>query len=227
MIDERLKTVASFVKKGSAVCDVGTDHGYLPCFLVKNNITSNVLATDINIKPLQAASKHIKDDGLEKVVLVRLSDGLQQVTHKEVDTIVIAGMGGDLIYKILTDVSWTKSKDLDFILQPMTHVEVLREKLYSSGFYIKKETPVIDLEHYYTVMSVGYSGINEEISDVFYYAGCIFDYNDAVSIQYCKHIYKRLTRILKGQEKGNVITQNTQKIKKVVQCLEEKLHGND
>ena len=102
-LSKRLTAVASLVTEGASVADIGTDHGYIPIYLVKQQIAEKAIALDINRGPLERARLHITGHGLKDRIETRLSDGLANVVPGEVDTMVAAGMGGALIIKILKE----------------------------------------------------------------------------------------------------------------------------
>ena len=102
-LSKRLYAVAGLVTEGASVADIGTDHGYVPIYLVKNKIASKVIAMDINKGPLERARMHIIGHGLKGQIETRLSDGLKMVNPGEVDAMIAAGMGGALVIKILED----------------------------------------------------------------------------------------------------------------------------
>ena len=95
-LSKRLKAVASLVKKGASVADVGTDHGYIPVYLIENDIVSSAIAMDINEKPLASCQALVKSKGLENKIQTRLSNGLENLKRGECDTVIIAGMGPNL-----------------------------------------------------------------------------------------------------------------------------------
>ena len=132
-INARLRTVADFVCGGALVVDVGCDHAILPIELVRKNKVGRVIACDIGEGPLASANRNIKRAGLEEVIETRLSDGLNKILPDEVDHIVIAGMGGDLIARIIGNAEWTRDKKYRFILQPMTSADDLRVWLCQNG----------------------------------------------------------------------------------------------
>src|SRR5690606_28479720 len=101
-LSKRLETVASFVPTGAIVADIGSDHAYLPCYLVHQNIVNKAVAGEVVKGPYESALRQVKLEGLEDKVIVRLADGLQAIEdNDQVDTITIAGMGGPLIVSIL------------------------------------------------------------------------------------------------------------------------------
>lgn len=154
----RLSLCADFVREGSRLADIGTDHGYLPIELCLSGKIPSALACDINPLPLRSAEENIARFGLSKKIQTRLSDGLGEVAADEVDDVVIAGMGGELIRDILTAAPWVKDEEKRLVLQPMTHHEDLVEWLYENGFEITAQKAVLDEGKYYTVLSARYNG---------------------------------------------------------------------
>lgn len=145
------------VPDGARVCDVGTDHGYLAAALYKSGRVKSVIATDINEKPLAHARESLERLNAEGVSL-RLCDGLAAVEKGEVDTVIILGMGGEVIAGILDRADWLKNEDITLILQPMTSSWLLREYLYKNGFDIIKEPTLIEKGKVYSVMQVRFDG---------------------------------------------------------------------
>ena len=93
-LSKRLETVASFVPKGSNIADIGTDHGYVPIYLVREGQAEHAVAMDVRKGPLERARAHVEDAGLGSRIDVRLSDGLAGLETGEADCVVIAGLGG-------------------------------------------------------------------------------------------------------------------------------------
>ncbi len=166
----RLETIASLVPLGARVCDIGTDHGYLSIHLKKQNIVRSVIATDLNQKPLMTAQKNIAASGVSGVEL-RLGNGLSPILQNEVDTVIVAGMGGEVIADILRDCDWIKDNNLTLILQPTTSADYLRRFLCSKGFEIESETPVSENQKLYSVMVAKFSGNIKIYPEHFYYIG--------------------------------------------------------
>lgn len=149
---------AKMVREGSRLADIGTDHGYLPIALCRSGKTPSALACDINPIPLQSARDNIAKYNLSDKIETRLSNGLQKIHPDEVDDIVIAGMGGELIRDILAATPWVKDTEKHFVLQPMTRHEDLVKWLYESGFSIERQEAALDEGKYYTVIAVRYIG---------------------------------------------------------------------
>ncbi len=140
ILDDRLRTIASFVRRGSLVADVGCDHAYLSIWLVKNNIARRVIASDINEKPLYKAQKNIAAEGVSELITLRHCSGLSGIEQNNPDDIIIAGMGGEQIISILEEARFLRKEGKRLILQPMTRPERLRLALIRMGFTIKDES---------------------------------------------------------------------------------------
>ena len=135
-LSKRLYAVAGLVTEGASVADIGTDHGYVPIYLVKNNIASKVIAMDINRGPLERARMHIIGHGLKDQIETRLSDGLRMVNPGEVDGMIAAGMGGALVIKILEDSKEVVDSLAFAILQPQSEISKVRKYLHDNGLVI-------------------------------------------------------------------------------------------
>ena len=157
-LDSRLGQIASMVRPGARVADVGTDHGLLIAFLLSQGIAPEGIACDIRPKPLEKARTLLAQLGLESRSRCILCDGLREVSPQWVDDIVIAGMGGEMIAHIIEEAPWLRSAEKHLLLQPMTKVEFLRGFLAENGFETREEIPVASGEFVYSVLSVYYTG---------------------------------------------------------------------
>lgn len=219
----RLETIASLVPLGARVCDVGTDHGLLPIYLKQKGIAKSVIATDLNKKPLENARKNIEGSGVLGISL-RLCDGLSGVAPDEADTVIIAGMGGEVIVHILKNCEWIKSESLHLILQPTTSAEVLREFLTANGFEIISETPVSENKKLYSVMNAKFTNINHTYPEHFYFTGKIP--LNADGILYIKKQQKRLLECMNALENIENKRKEFEKYKSLCQQIENLLTEN-
>lgn len=147
----RLRAVAEMVAPGSVVADIGTDHAYLPAWLLLNGVAPYVIACDIGKKPLQNAAETVAVYHLAGKIDLRVSDGLQNVRPEEYGAVTICGMGGTLIAEILEKA--VLPADVQLVLQPMTHAEDVRAWLCRSGFVINREVCVADAGRVYCCMA--------------------------------------------------------------------------
>ena len=170
-LTKRLSLIASLVPENSNVCDVGTDHAYLPIMLIKSKKARRVIATDIRPLPLENARKNIALSGVVGIE-TRLCDGLSSVKKSEADTVIIAGIGGEVISGIIKRTGWLKlSPPVLLILQPTTSPEILRRYLCENGFEISDETAVEENGKVYSVIRAVYTGKIICCPDWFYYIG--------------------------------------------------------
>lgn len=153
-ISKRLLCCAKFVPKGARVADIGTDHGYLGIYLLQTAVSPHVIACDLRQGPLENARRNARAFDAGGEMEFRLSDGLEKIQPEEVECAVLAGMGGDLILRILSQCPWRKRDGLTFVLQPQSAGNVLRRWLCEDGFEILREEPVQDGSFLYTVMEV-------------------------------------------------------------------------
>lgn len=157
-LSKRLQTIADFVKKDAIVADIGTDHAHIPIYLIENKIISKAYACDINSGPLEKAKENIEYFWVKENIVLRLSNGLDKMSNDEVDTIIIAGMGGELIIDILERGRSFFDKKNTFILSPHTKIDEVRRYILKNGFEILREDMCIDEGKFYTVMEVIYTG---------------------------------------------------------------------
>lgn len=201
-LSKRLYTAQTLIPKGVRVADIGTDHGHLPISLIKSGICERVIACDIREKPLENARQNIEKTKTEGIEL-RLGDGLAPVSPDEVDCIVIAGMGGEVIAGILGAAEWTKNENITLILQPMTSADALRKYLSENLFEIESETAVFDAGKLYTVIKTAYSGKAQPTDEAFYRIGKL-DPADPTAEQYIKKqlgIVKKCVADLRAAER--------------------------
>ena len=112
---------ASLVRKGKVCCDIGTDHAYLPAYLITNSISKKALACDLREGPLANAKRTVEEYGISDRIELRLSDGLDNVKPGEADDFVFCGMGGTLITELISRTEWLKDKKYRLIFQPQSH----------------------------------------------------------------------------------------------------------
>lgn len=147
----RLRLIAGWVPEGAYLADVGTDHGYLPTWLRLRGTIRGAVASDLRPGPLERAKATGALYGTDRIEY-RLCNGLSGIRPSEVDTVVIAGMGGETICSILYNAPWTADGAHTLILQPQTHEELVRQYLAEHGFAITREALVQDRGTIYTVM---------------------------------------------------------------------------
>lgn len=153
-LSKRLLAVAGLVTEKNTVCDVGCDHGYVPVYLVQEGISPKVIAMDVNKGPLERAREHIACSKLGAYIETRLSDGLAALLKGEAQTLIIAGMGGRLMVRILEE-GWEKAASMEeLILQPQSDIAFVRQFLRKKGFAATAEDMVLEDGKYYPMMKV-------------------------------------------------------------------------
>ena len=153
-LSKRLERIASFVQPGSRVADIGTDHGYVPIWLVQKGVCPSALAMDVRKGPLSRATENIALAGLADKIETRLSDGVAKLQPGEADSVVIAGMGGELIIKILENGRHMWDSVKQWVLSPQSEIFKVRRWLFENGFVIRKEDMILEDGKFYTVMDV-------------------------------------------------------------------------
>lgn len=206
-LDSRLSLCASFVRQDSKLADIGTDHAYLPVWLCQNGVCKSAIAADINPEPLSRGQLTIAQAGLEDKVKTRLSDGLKNISVDEADDIVIAGMGGELIAKIILDCEYSRDKDKRFILQPMTKSELLIERLCQNGFEIINQDCCMASNKCYTVLLVQYSGEKRAYSEVYPYICELKPKENETHLRFIKAHIERLLKKANGDASFAVLAE--------------------
>lgn len=191
----RLRTIAELVPKGSIFSDIGTDHAYLPTWLLLNDVIDKAIAADINEGPLERARETAKKYHVDSNVNFRLCDGLSGIQEGETDVIAIAGMGGDTIAHILGQAPWTKDPGIILLLQPMTSQKDLRQWLIQSGYCIEREYIVREGEKLYIILLVRGGAMSAPTSAELW-AGR--QSNDPLRGEFLDHIMSKVTKALSG-----------------------------
>ncbi|RUR41887.1 SAM-dependent methyltransferase [Clostridium perfringens] len=162
-LSKRLKRIAEHVDKCESVADIGTDHGYIPIYLVKEGICKKAIASDINKGPIEKAKVNVAFEGVSDKIKCLLGPGLNPLKVGEVNGVILAGMGGNLTRDILL-ADMDKVKKYDFIiLQPAQNPEVLREFLYKNDYEIIDEDLIKDEGRFYELFKVKYNENSEKL----------------------------------------------------------------
>lgn len=203
-LSNRLQMVADLIRPGYPLADIGTDHAYLPIYLLQENKIPYAFACDLREGPLLNARQTVKRYGFESKVETVLSDGFKSLVPGCVNDFVIAGMGGNLIADILADSDWISDINNHFVLQPQSHAEDLREYLVNSGFKILREDISREGRHLYSAMEVIYTGEIAKLPITYYYLGELPNSKSEFRDEYIDSIYNRLqTRRAALMSSGN------------------------
>lgn len=170
LLSKRLFAVAGLVTPGLRLADVGTDHGYIPLWLIEEGIVPSAIAMDVNEGPLERARENIKSHGLKEKIQTRLSDGVQALEPGEAQSLVIAGMGGSLVIRILQEGPAVLEAAEEVILQPQSDIWKVRRFLAETGYRIAEERMVMEDGKFYPMMRAVH-GDSGEMSDIDYLYG--------------------------------------------------------
>ncbi len=213
--DERMELIFSLVRDGKSVLDVGTDHAIIPIELVKNGVSPFASVTDISRPSLEKGIKNIAAAGLKEKISAYCTDGTLGVPLESVDDIIIAGMGGELIVKILSQDERLHSGKFRFILQPMTKPEETRKYLYESGFTVLSETKVISEGRVYAVILAEFNGKATDYSLSDLLLGVTPMRENVADVTYAERLLSalstRLSGLNKAEEKDTALISRTEK----------------
>lgn len=227
-LSKRLMKIASYVNYCEAIADIGTDHGYIPIYLVKNNKCNSAIASDINKGPIEKASTNIRFEGLSEKIKCLLGGGLKPLKVGEVNGVIIAGMGGNLIRDIiLEDIEKVKLYDF-LILQPAQNPEVLREFLYNNNFEILNEDLILDDGKFYELFKVKYNenakkiNVKDEIS--YEISSILLESNNSLVNDYIKSKIKKYGNIIRyikddtslAKKKKDILNEKINKLKEMI-----------
>lgn len=152
-LTNRLQVIADQVPQGARLADVGTDHGYLPVWLLQIGRIDQAIAADLREGPLNRSKETAQRSGMAGKISFRLCNGLSAIAPEEVDTVSIAGMGGETIISILEAAPWTRDGKL-LLLQPMTGFAQLRGWLWENGYTISEERIACEGKRLYSIWTV-------------------------------------------------------------------------
>ncbi len=207
-LDARLATAPPFVRPGAIVADVGTDHAYLPIYLCTEGEVSFAVASDINQGPIESAASHIAASGLTARIQTVRTDGLRGLEAYHPTDILIFGMGGELIARILTDAPWVEADGIRLILQPMTHPECVRRYLAAHGFAVTAEVLSRESGKIYLTLVADYTGAPYAIDEATAAYGRLLDpdHPDPLRVDYLSHRLAVLQAALRGKQSAGAAT---------------------
>lgn len=202
-LSNRLRLCAAMVPKGARVADIGTDHGYLGIYLLQAGVCPFVTAADLREQPLAKARENAVRFGTAEKMQFLLSDGLQALSPDAADTIVMAGMGGDLIIRILQDAPWVCSSRYTLILQPQSGGQALRQYLAESGFCIVREELAQDGQFLYTVLLARKGTMPPLSPGRQYVSDALLQSGGALLIKYLDRLIKSLSATVQSLQKAD------------------------
>lgn len=195
-ISRRLQSVASFVQEGKILADVGCDHGYIPIYLLQKKKIEKAIAMDINQGPLMRAKEHIQEWGLENYIDTRLSDGVDALKPNEAQSVVIAGMGGPLMEKILTEGEEVLETAIELVLQPQSEIGHFRKFLSENGYCITHEEMILEDGKYYPIMRVVHGKMEAQTEAEYLYGKKLLQNRNSVLKEFLKREQKKAEELL-------------------------------
>ena len=211
-LDSRLMAIANHVRKDKIFADIGTDHAYLPVYLVEKGVIEKAIAADLRVGPLENAKLAVELYNYSDKIELRLSDGLDNFKENEVEEIAVAGMGGLLISSFIVRTNWLKNSDIHLILQPMTHIEELRKALFNNGFIIDNEVVAEDGDKLYIIISAYFYGDATTYTDLDLIVGRLSLNQDDLSKKYLTKIYEKYNKKLVALKKADKECEDLEKI---------------
>ena len=203
-MNKRLQIISEHINSKGFV-DVGTDHGYLPIHMAESGYQGKIFASDVNEDPLNKAIRNAKDVGVSDKIDFFLCDGLEKCPRDEIDTIVVAGMGGDMIVKILDEGYWCMSPNYKLILQPMSKAEILRYWLVYNEFEIIHELQIEENGTIYQIIVATFGGKTKLNDAELYIGSCSLARNKELYHREYKALYNRFFRTVNEIKSGEKI----------------------
>ena len=207
-LSKRLLAAAGMVTKGNIVADVGCDHAYTSIYLCQAGIAPKVIAMDVNKGPLVGAKAHVEEAGLSENIDIRLSDGLQRLIPGEADTVLLCGMGGLLMIKILSDYPQATASLKELILQPQSEVGEVRAFLHKQGYEITEEHMLKEDGKFYVMMRAVKSDVPQayETECDYVYGKLLLEEKNPVLLEYLDREHRLRADVLTalaGQDTEN------------------------
>lgn len=226
-LSKRMRALASLVTEENRLADIGTDHGYLPIYLVREGKIPSALAMDVNPGPLARAKEHIEAAGLTTYIETRLSDGLQKLCVDEADTILIAGMGGMLTIRILEEGEHCLPRIKELILQPQSDIDQVRRWIEERMFCIVLEEMVEEGGKYYPMMKAVHGKDALYTEEEYYYGRTSLQRSPLVLLAYLDKKFdeaqKIRKRLLESGQEGSFRMQEIQEEMERITRTREKI----
>lgn len=231
-VSERLQTVAGMVKSKGTVADIGCDHGFTSIYLIQQGLAQKAIAMDIREGPLQSAREHIRQYGLERQIATRLSDGARELLPYEADTLLISGMGGALLCRILRDSPQVVQACRELVLSPQSELHLVRHLLHEIGFRITEEAMLKEQGKYYIVLRAVPGEEHYSREEEYIYGKKLILSGSDVLKEYLKKEQNRVERILDSfQGKSEQALQRRAELeqtrKQIIRTLQETEKGGE
>lgn len=227
-LSKRLAAIAHFVPRSTQLADIGTDHAYLPIYLIQKYIINSAIAGEVNNGPYRAAQETLERFALQNKVSLRLGDGLSVLRPGEAETIVIAGMGGTTIINILSQQPLVAQSVQRFIIQPMIAAGLVRRWFVNHHWHIVAEELVAEEGRLYEII-VAEPGWSPQLEDVLYDIGPVLWNNrhpflkDHISLlieQYSRAVENmKVSKQARASQKFAVLAEKIESLEARRKCL--------
>ncbi len=231
-LSQRLLHLADMVTEGSVLADIGTDHAYVPIYLLKTGRIRRAFAMDIGSGPLLRAREHVEAYGLGDYITLRLSDGAAALEKGEADSVLIAGMGGGVTLHILREGEEVIASAKELILQPQSEMDKVRRYLYEKGYVIDREDMVLEDGKYYSMMHIPMdkkkkspSYAKKEWQMVYRFGEPGFYGGNDVWRSFLLHRERQYEEILEKlmRQEGRAVRERRREIKEELSCIRDAL----
>jgi len=226
-LSERLLNIAKFVTPGLTVADVGCDHAYVAIHLVQQRISPRVIAMDVRKGPLKRADIHIREAGLENKIETRLSDGVEKLKAGEVECLILSGMGGALMQKIMSEGNEILKEMKEFILQPQSEIAQFRHFLQNCRYQIIAEAMICEDGKYYPMLKAIHGKMHETDEIDFRYGRFLLQEKNPVLYEFLckeKEYYQRLINELQQSKRTERILKREKEVESEFQLVVEALN---
>lgn len=222
MLSKRLQKVADTVNKSNIVADIGTDHAYVPIYLVKNKVANKAIAADISQGSCKKAQLNVNNKHLNHLIDVRCGNGLEVIKAYEIiDTIIIAGMGGLMTISVLESNKKAVNNARQLVLQPQKDIYKVRQYVHSIGYKITNETMLVDNNKYYNIINAE-KGI-EKYTELEYLFGKILIENKSIILkEYVNIELNKIITVLKNmKDNGKENSNDYKRLNHLMNCYME------
>lgn len=225
-LSKRLETIveqAALVCGGETAADVGTDHGFVPIRLIEEGAADRVIAMDVRKGPLMRAQEHVIQFGMEEQIETRLSDGLEKLMPGEAKTVIIAGMGGELMLRILRDGEHVRKEIRHWILSPQSELSQFRHGLEELGLAIIREEMVEEDGKYYTILTAEPGQMHYEKESDYRYGALLIQEKSPVLAELLERELTQYRQVLEHleQQKGEGPRLRAVQIQEEIRQMEE------
>lgn len=224
-LNPRLAAAAELVRPGRIAADVGTDHAYLPAYLVMCGRCPKCIAGDIGEGPLNNARETVAACGLTEQIELVLSDGLDSASFRRADDIVIAGMGGEMIATILRRAPHLRDAKYRLILQPMTRAEEVHLFLAANGFSVMEERAVTDAGKVYLILAAEYTGDVRHITGAEVYIGALRGSDGLDAVRFIQKQQRRFAKELEGIASLPDKAERVREVREILAGLQDAMKG--